>query len=255
MGLVVLLRVRNESQILPDTLAHLSSFADCICAYDDASDDDTFDLLMNCNKVNLIIRNNLWINDISGRLLAETRHRGLLLSVAKENFNFNWCMCADADERYIGDIKGFVNDLDFEDKPDGIRVSLFDAYMTEGDDNKYEDGNELLNFRKFFGPERRDILMIWKNHLDFKFVGLDSREPFLDQASLETKFYCQHYGKSLSYEHWEKKCDYYSNYFPWESYGKKWHDRKGRALHEVSDFGRGLYEWGNDLFINSIKIN
>jgi hypothetical protein len=34
----------------------------------------------------------------------------------------------------------------------------------------------------------------------------------------------------------------------------KWRDRKGRAIHTQSDFMRPLYEWGDTLFANAVKI-
>jgi hypothetical protein len=52
-------------------------------------------------------------------------------------------------------------------------------------------------------------------------------------------------GKSLSVEHWEETCDYYVRHFSFGSYGRKWRDRKGRAIHTQSDFMWPLYEWGD----------
>ena len=36
--------------------------------------------------------------------------------------------------------------------------------MTLEDCAPYQSNRELLDFRRFFGPERRDILMLWRNH-------------------------------------------------------------------------------------------
>ena len=69
-----------------------------------------------------------------------------------------------------------------------------------------------------------------------------------------TELHCQHYGKSLSVEHWEGTSDYYIRHFPFETYGRKWLDRKGQAIHTRSDFMRPLYEWGETLFANAVKI-
>ena len=71
---------------------------------------------------------------------------------------------------------------------------------------------------------------------------------------MSVDLYCQHYGKSLSVEHWEETCDYYIRHFPFDTYGRKWLDRKGRAIHTQSDFMRPLYEWGDTLFASAIKI-
>lgn len=253
--LVVLLRVRNEEIILKDTLDHLAGFADLICAYDDASTDETFQILMNHPKVAIVIKNYTWLSSIEERLESETRHRGLLLKVARSHFNFEWCMCCDADERFVGGIRDFVMSSNTLESPKAVRISLFDAYMTDGDDAPIPKEGKLLNFRKYFGPERRDILMLWRNSESVKFVGLDAREPAVNSENIKTLFYCQHYGKSLSYVHWEDTCEYYAKYFPWDTYGKKWHDRRGKALHTQSDFGRQLYKWGPLLFANAVKIH
>ncbi|WP_052328585.1 glycosyltransferase family 2 protein, partial [Pseudomonas gingeri] len=251
--LLVLLRVRNEELVLPDTLDHLSTFADYICVYEDASNDGTRELLKTCEKVVLIVENDQWQSGADNRLLSETRHRGLLLEMARRHFEFCWCMCCDADERYIGRIREYVTSS-LDCKPEAVRVQLFDAYMSRGDDAPYMPGTPLLNFRRLFGVERRDILMLWQNRETVKFVGLDAREPVVT-GRIDVNFFCQHYGKSLSYEHWDATCDYYSTHFPWVPYGEKWSKRKGRALHELSDFGRELQAWSGALFENSIKIN
>lgn len=251
-ALVALLRVRNEELILEDTLTHIASFADVICAYDDASTDKTREILKSHEKVMLVVQNDYWQPGVENRLLSETRHRGLLLQKAREQVAFQWCMCCDADERYIGPIRQFVTDPVHE-KPDAIRIQLFDAYMTEGDDRPYSSELPLTNFRRFFGPERRDILMLWKNSDLAHFTGLDAREPVVHGVS-ESRFFCQHYGKSLSYEHWEATCEYYVKHFPFDSYGQKWAARKGKALHSKSDFDRPLFEWGPSLFENAVKI-
>ena len=41
-------------------------------------------------------------------------------------------------------------------------------------------------------------------------------------------------------------------HFPFETCGRKWRDRKGRAIHTQSD--RPLYKWGDTLFANAVKI-
>ncbi len=249
--LVVLLRVRNEELILVDTLRHLATFADIIVAYEDASTDGTRSILRNQPNVALIVENQRWLESINDRQLAETRHRGLLLQEARHRWRFRWCMCCDADERYVGPIREFVTAPTLDVVPTAIRIQLFDAYMTDEDCRPYEQGLPLLNFRKLFGPERRDILMLWRNSDAVKFTGLDAREPQVpgDQTRM---FYCQHYGKSLSMEHWEAKCDYYFKHFPHEPYGRKWFDRKGKAIHSKSDFARKLFPWGDDLFQNAV---
>lgn len=249
--LVVLLRVRNEELILEDTLNHLSGFADLIVAYEDASTDKTRKILRANPKVALIIENDTWLSGVEDRLHSETRHRGLLLQEARKRWKFHWCMCCDADERYVGDIRRFVTESDYSIEPDAIRISLFDAYMTEVDNAAYQQGQSLLNFRHLFGPECRNILMLWKNTEEIAYRGLDAREPCVS-GEVAVRFHCQHYGKSLSVAHWEATCEYYVNHFPYDPYGKKWEARKGKAIHDLSDFGRPLFPWGDDLFKHAV---
>ncbi len=117
----------------------------------------------------------------------------------------------------------------------------------------YTADRQLLNFRRSFGPEQRDILMLWRDRPEVRFVEGAGRTP-QGIAHIETDLHCQHYGKSLSVAHWEETCDYYIAHFPYETYGKKWEARKGKAIHTRSDFNRPLYPWGEALFANAVPM-
>jgi glycosyltransferase involved in cell wall biosynthesis len=249
--LVGVTRVRNEALILRDTLDYVGTQVDAIVAYDDASTDETLEILRGHPKVALIVANGAWEADIAARRLAEGRHRGLLLQTTRERLQFDWMFCFDADERVTGDLPAFAAAANGDCH--GVRVQLFDAYMTPGDHAPYQAGRELLGFRRFFGPEQRDILMLWRNRPEVVFAQHHAREPG-GVERVETALYCQHYGKSLSVAHWEETCDYYMRHFPFDTYGRKWSERKGRAIHTESDFMRPLYEWGDTLFANAVKI-
>ena len=54
---------------------------------------------------------------------------------------------------------------------------ICNAYITPGDHAPYQSNRELLGFRRFFGPERRDILMLWRNRLEVIFAKHHGREP------------------------------------------------------------------------------
>jgi hypothetical protein len=41
--------------------------------------------------------------------------------------------------------------------------------MTSDDHAPYQPDRELLNFRRSFGPEQRDILMLWRNRTEVFF--------------------------------------------------------------------------------------
>jgi Glycosyl transferase family 2 len=250
--LVGITRVRNEALILADTLNFVGRHVDAIIAYDDASTDRTLELLRSHPRVALILANGAWESDVEARRMAEHRHRQLLLQYARERLRFDWMFCFDADERIVGDLRGAASGTTAE-ACDGIRIRLFDAYMTPDDCAPYRPGQELLGFRRFYGPEQRDILMLWRNRPEVFFAEGHAREPG-GIGRLGTDLHCQHYGKSLSVEHWEETCDYYIRHFPFETYGQKWLARKGQAIHTRSDFMRPLYEWGDALFANAVKI-
>ncbi|GFO82525.1 MAG: hypothetical protein A49_21520 [Methyloceanibacter sp.] len=250
--LVAMTRMRNEALILPDTLEYLSGFADAIIAYDDASTDRTVEILRAHPKVALIVANREWEQDVDARKRAEARHRGLLLDMARAGLPHEWMFCFDPDERVVGDVRELVRSPRAE-ACNAIRVRLFDAYMTSEDQEPYTPEQELMHFRRYFGPERRDILMLWRNRPDVHFVDGAGRTPQV-AGPIATELHCQHYGKSLSEAHWEETCDYYIRHFPFETYGKKWQERKGKAVHAQSDFKRPLYEWGETLFANAVSI-
>jgi len=249
--LVAMTRMRNEALILPDTLDYLSRQVDAIIAYDDASADETVEILRAHPKVALIVANQVWEQDVDARKRAEGRHRGLLLDMARAELPHDWMLCFDPDERVTSDARDFVAGL--SDETDAVRVRLFDAYMTPEDQAPYTSDQPLLHFRKFYGPEQRDILMLWRNRPEIGFAEGDGRTP-RGMTSVATALYCQHYGKSLSVDHWEETCDYYIRHFPCETYGAKWEARKGKAIHTHSDFGRPLHPWGEALFANAVPM-
>lgn len=244
--IIGMIRMRNEALILKDTLDHLAQFVDGIIIYDDASTDASVSIAKEHLKVIKIIENDKWQSE---RAEEETKHRQILLDATKK-YNPEWLFYADCDERFEGNIRKYLLSEDSKNV-DAIRIRLFDAYITSDDQDAYNDG-ELYDFRKYFGPECRDILMIWRNSANIKFEGLDKREPILRSSNVITKFYCQHYGKSLSIEHWEETCDYYSEHFP--KYADKWRKRKGMAIHKQSDFNRKLYTW-KSAKDHSVKID
>lgn len=244
--IIGLTRIRNEQLIIKDTLESLSKIVDGIIVYDDDSNDNTVQICQNHPAVLEIIKNHVWKSDC--REQEETSNRRALLNASKK-YRPDWIVYLDADERLEGDIRKFM--LSPESKNvNGIKIRLFDAYITPDDKKPYKSG-KLFNLRKHFGPEYRDILMIWRNKPHVKFVGLDMREPII-KGNIITKFYCQHYGKSISIKHWQDTCNYYVNYFP--KYAAKWKKRLGKAIHTKSDFDSMLYSW-KKVKIKGINLN
>ncbi|EPS3610283.1 TPA: glycosyltransferase family 2 protein [Vibrio cholerae] len=248
---VLLTRIRNESDIIEDFLNHVNDFSDGIIVFDDSSTDNTLDIVRNHPKVVAIVKNVSW--DPHNRTKQETLHRKALNTVANKLFSPKWIIYMDADERLEGNIRQELAFIDNK-KIDYIRIPLFDAYMTKNDCKDISPGETLLNRRLYYGPERRDIIFIWSGNIDAKFIKDDAREPEFDSNNYLTLFKCQHLGKALTVERWERKCDYYIANFP-EVYAKKWSERKGKAIHVESDFGTPLYRWGRDLFENAILIH
>jgi len=246
--IIGMVRERNESLLLGDTLDHLSQFVDAIVVFDDASTDDSVEIAMNHPAVIEVIQSKFWRKE--NRIWEEASNRKKLLSRARK-YNPQWLFYCDADERFEGDIKNFLRN-ECPAEVDSIRISLFDAYITENDQEPYTKGEKLYNFRAMFGPERRDIIMLWRNKPNVVFNQKDGREPQNISKNQITKFTCQHYGKSLSIQQWEETCDYYISHFP--KYRDKWKARKGKAIHHKSDFGRKLYAW-SEVMSKSTKIN
>lgn len=217
-------RVRNESLILEDTLRHFLGICDRVIVYDDDSTDRTAEIAASFERVDLI-RGDAWRAD---RPAEETRHRALLLSRVRTD----WALCFDADERIDGALPALTGD--------GFRFRLFDGYMAEGFAEPYRAGR-LIDLPRLWGPERRDILMLFRVSRA-RYAGRDKREPAVAGRVALADTCVRHYGKCLSVEHWEETCDYYATHWP-EPYRSKWAARRGKAIHERSDFGRPLYPW------------
>ena len=248
LKIIGMIRERNEALILKDSLDHLSSFVDGIIVFDDASTDSSVSIALDHPAVVEVIVNKKWR---ANRTWEETSNRRLLMKKA-QNYSPEWFFYADADERFEGNIRHFLTKLCPPDVS-GIRISLFDAYMTKNDALPFQTGDHLLGFRKSFGVERRDILMIWRNDGSAAYIQPDSREPSgIPESKIITKFFCQHYGKSISVEHWDETCNYYVDHFP--QYSKKWKQRLGKAIHTKSDFDTQLYPWA-EVKNRGVKIN
>lgn len=252
--IIGLIREKNEALILDDTISELEKIVDGFIILDDNSNDDSIKIARQHPKCLAIIHH---LKTVDGnRSMEESIHRQKLLDLARK-YHPKWLIYQDADER-IDDgssLRHFMLKNLNNTNIMGIRLSLFDAYMTKKDHSPYRKG-QLFNFRKMFGPERRDILFVWKNIPEATFMTApDMREPDnIDNDKIITKFFVQHYGKSLSLEQWEETCDYYVNHFP--QYAEKWQARKGKGIHDtLSDFKRPLISWEEAKKSGGVKIN
>ncbi len=225
-------RVRNEADIIQDTLDYMADFcSEGIFVYDDASTDETAEICEAHPAVKEVIHRPVWDGSRSGRQAAEGKYRMEVYSLAMKSVGPDWIYCFDADERPELDLNG-VN----LDRTVGIRLRLFDFYITP------EDQNKPWNFRTWIGPEYRDILMMFRAQMVESFMD---REPLLKYGNQELRAgFVKHYGKAKSVHEWEETCNYYGNHLP-EPYRSKWLSRKGKAVkHDYcSDFGSNLIKW------------
>lgn len=222
--IVGITRVRNESLILEDTLRHFLNRVDRIVAYDDCSTDSTPDILRSFDRVS-VISGESWSPN---QWHAETTHRAKCLKAVGRQADM--VLCFDADERLDGDLPT---------ERGGYRFSLFDGYMTRECREPYING-WLQDLPRMWGPEKREILMFFDPRRAI-YDGPGRREPIYDGDVKLAPVKVRHYGKCLSVHHWEQTCDFYARYFP--QWAKKWRARKGKAIHDKSDFGRELVEW------------
>ena len=235
MKIAGITRVRNEALIIADTIEHYLGHCDNIILYDDCSGDDTVAIAQEAGGDRIqVVQGEFWVTN---RVAEETRHRGLLLDRVRTETDSDWCLCFDADERLVGTLPA-----DPIPAAVGYRLRLFDGYLTPERQDPYETG-PLADLPRMWGPEYRDILMLFRVDAA-RYVGLDRREPIVQGEIRVADARVKHYGKCRSVDHWEETCDYYATYFP-ERYKRKWEARKGKAIHDSSDFGRPLLTWAD----------
>lgn len=231
--LIGITRVRNESLIIADTITHYLKWCDSIVMYDDDSTDDTVEIAAKAGGDRIkIIRGTKWVKD---RRPEETRHRHIVLEEAR-SMGADWCLCFDADERLVGKLPNLS-----ETRHNGFTFRLFDGYLTDDMKSEYQGGH-LEDLPRMWGPEYRDILILFRVSAS-RFVGDGNRCPATKGSIRKAPILVKHYGKCLSVEQWEETCNYYAGEGWTEKYRRKWTNRKGRAIHELSDRGRALRTW------------
>ena len=127
-----------------------------------------------------------------------------------------------------------------DDLIDSFVMSCY-FYITEEDKDLKYNGN-LPSMRRWCGPEFRDIVSIFKNTPQLQFTRKHSRNPEVTEYQIK-KFsgYIRHYGKAVSVEDCERRCNFYIKRAP--EYTPIWKSRLGKAVHTESDFHRPLRTW------------
>jgi glycosyltransferase involved in cell wall biosynthesis len=224
-------RIRNEEDIIQLTLDHVSKLVDEIYVYDDCSTDNTVAICESHPKVTKVVKGTTWKSDSDGRQDAEGTLRQKIYEESLKS-NPDWVYYFDSDE--FADFDG----IDLTDKNvDSYFLRLFDYYITK------DDVDTHFLKRKYMGPEYRDIMMLFRPTPNLIFTG---RQPSGFSPRYKQAGYVKHYGKAITVEEWEKTCDYYINHRGGEKrldFTNKWKERKGKAIHEKSDFGYDLIQW------------
>jgi hypothetical protein len=238
MKIIGLTRIRNEQNIIKDTLDHWGKICTGgIYVYDDASTDFTVKIVGVHPAVKGVIESKMWDPD---RERAEYANRQALLTYARRFAGPNdWFVYFDADERLYA--PPTLSEVFFQENVKAVACRLYDVYITPLDVQKNYLERDLV------GPEFRTIVMFFRNHADLSYNTPDQRIVNLpnDGRGIVIEGLIKHFGKGISVEHWEETCEYYVKHFP--KYAAKWAQRRGKAVkHDMkSDFGNTLISFSD----------
>lgn len=217
-------KIRNEEAIIKSTLDNWSQWVDEFYLVDEQSTDRTVEICKAHPKVKEIYVKSYVDED---RERAEWVNRQLALTLAQRRAGTgDWIVYFDADEHlYDFDIKALEGAA--------VACRVFDAYITA------DDVDKTWKAREWFGPEYRLIPFFFKNSPVLCFKEPDQRVMNFE-GLLGASGDVKHYGKAISVEEFERTCDYYMG---WPKYQEKWAERKGKAVHTLSDFNNKLIRW------------
>jgi len=216
MKVVGLLRVRNESAIIQESLDHLAQYAQEIYVYDDQSEDDTVKICQAHPSVKEIIVNNNWSRDGSVVRQGEQRQAILELARYRSNPSPDWFIYMDGDERFEERFTPEVmeNFLRIREKKGHLAVlfRFFSFCITEedkGDDIHYTQ-------RRWVDPRYIFVPQIFRNRSKIHFTygadkrvyGMTKNETFLSEYRIK------HYGQARSLVHFQVKKKHYTTHMP-----------------------------------------
>ena len=221
--LIGITRVRNEALVLRDTLDYVGKHVDAIVAYDDAIRTARWTFFANTRN-RAIVANQSWEADIAARRIAEGRHRGLLLQTAREHLQFDWMFCFDADERVTGDLRS-----SWKQRIPAIATACgFSCSTPMSPPAIRRPIKPVANCWAFAASSAGTA-----GHSDVvakpaggrlrgaPWAGAGRRRTRGDRPLLPTLWQGA-VGRTLG-----RDCEYYMRHFPFDTYGRKWRDRKG----------------------------
>lgn len=239
MAIRGIVKARNESHILADTLDNWARWCDAgIHVYCDACSDDgrTADIAAVHPAVVEVLCSDLMDPN---RERAEWFNRSWLLHSARRFLGpSDWICYFDADEQ-CGLLDG---DLLKNLEVDCVSVESYDSYITPED---AELSEWQYAKRQWVGPEWEHAPYFYRCRLPLEFYKPDQRNLDLPRGSVAVVGgKVRHWGKGLSIRKFDEKCRYYSEVFG-PKYAAKWAARLGKAVHDDwrSDFGQPLVRW------------
>ena len=233
-------KVRNEAHILKATLDSWATVCTGgIFVYCDACDDmgATSSIAKSHPAVRETVTSTLMDPD---RERAEWWTRQLVLrSVLRFTKEEDWVVYFDGDEILEEFDPAILND-DCE----MVALESYDTYITPEDKDVSE-----WNFsqREWVSREFQLAPYFYSCRIPLEFYKPDQRNidlPVGSRYKLAGKV--RHWGKGLSVNLWEKKCQYYAQTFG-PKYAEKWLSRVGQAVKEdyKSDYGLPLVKWSD----------
>jgi len=236
-------KARNESHIIWDTLDSWQQWCDAgIHVYCDNCTDSgqTARICSDHEAVAEVIESDLLDPD---RERAEWfNRRWVLHSALRFSGKGDWIVYFDADEH----LEQFHLDVLKDPDLHAVACYSYDAYITPEDEH-------LSRFhydqRRWVSEEYQFSPYFYRADQPLDFTKPDQRNIQLPEDSTYTlEGNVRHWGKGLSIEHWDEKCDYYTEIFG-PKYAAKWAARKGQAVKEDmrSDFGLPLVLWEDIL--------
>lgn len=240
-------KIRNEVHIIKDTLNNWAAYCDAgIHVYCDCCTDGTAELCREHPAVVEVIESNLMDPD---RERAEYFNRQQLLNSARRFIGpRDWVAYFDGDEHLYGLEKELFTLRHLR----RISTLMFETYITPEDQELSEWQYQQ---RRWCGDEFEYSPIFFRNTQWIGFFKPDQRNMEVGPPlrPYEDFFHgkCRHWGKGLSVKKWDEKCEYYSTVFG-PKYAEKWNHRKGKAVHQMSDFGRPLVLW-DDLLAGKVS--